>query len=96
MRVNDLVFAVHGLVLSVLCWSMFWPRIWGWEEGSDKRGRARERRISGWIAGVGFGCVGAVVVVMGIVAVGSGEDVRVGWAWIDAVSGSLILPLDSI
>lgn len=54
VRINDLVFAVHAVVLSLVGWSMFWPRIWGWKV--DKGCRGRERKVSRWVAGVGLGC----------------------------------------
>lgn len=84
VRGNDLVFAVHALVMCAVSWSMFWPGVWGW--GSGGKGRERERRLSGWVAGVAVGCLGAVGVVVAIVFVRGGRDASVGWAWIDAVS----------
>lgn len=84
VRFNDLVFAVHALVLSLVAWTMFWPRLWGWDDGCG--GRGRERRISEWVGGVGVGCLTAVGAVLLIVLMKGDEDARVGWAWIDVVS----------
>ncbi|KAI4203235.1 MAG: hypothetical protein LQ346_001831 [Caloplaca aetnensis] len=79
VRLNDVVFTVHAVVLSSLVWSMFAKRIWGLEQGAGQR-------VSGVIWAVAVGSVLAVVVATVYVAAapGGGYDAE-GWAWIDVV-----------
>ncbi|KAL9031790.1 MAG: hypothetical protein Q9196_000217 [Gyalolechia fulgens] len=79
VRFNDVVFALHAVVLSALTWTMFAPRIWGFEQGAAQR-------VGTTIWGIAIGCVLAVVAVTGFVAAGpaAGHDAQ-GWAWIDVV-----------
>lgn len=83
MTVNDLAFAGHAVVLSVLTYSQFFPKLWGF----DKQGRERKGdKVSWGIRGFIIGCVAGVGVAALIVAASPREDVRTGWAWIDVVS----------
>ncbi|KAL8923583.1 MAG: hypothetical protein Q9208_004530 [Pyrenodesmia sp. 3 TL-2023] len=79
VRLNDVVFALHAVVLSSLVWSMFAKRIWGLEQGAGQR-------VSGVIWAVVVGSLLAVVVATVFVAAapGGGYDAE-GWAWIDVV-----------
>lgn len=81
MRVNDLAFAVHAVVLSSLMYSQFFPKIWGFKV-------SRHQKASKPVKGIFWGCLVAVGVVVGIVLLASpdgGYDPR-SWAWIDVVS----------
>ena len=80
VQANDVAFAAHAALLSVLVLSMFWGRLWGFKQ--VKRNQAPSRGIMG----IGLGCVVSVLWVVGLVIKGGGEDAR-GWAWIDVVSG---------
>lgn len=81
MRVNDLAFAVHAVVLSSLLYSQFFPKIWGFKV-------SRHQKASKPVKGIFWGCLVAVGVAVGIVLLASpdgGYDPR-SWAWIDVVS----------
>ena len=92
VRVNDVAFAAHAVVLSVATWSMFWGRLWGFEQKSGQK-------ISKGVLGIGFGCiVGLAWVTATVLATGVNGGRDPGrWAWIDVVSpscaGSLRFPL---
>jgi len=80
VRLNDLAFAVHAVILSSIVYSQFWPWIWGFEV-------SRFQRVSRLIAGIFWGCIVAVVAVVLLVASqgnGNGLDPS-AWAWIDVV-----------
>lgn len=82
VRFNDLAFAVHAVVLSVVVYTQFWPSIWGLHV-------SRLQKISKTMAGLFWGSIMAPLVVMGIVMARSpdgGYDPS-SWAWIDVVSG---------
>ncbi|KAI4156866.1 MAG: hypothetical protein L6R39_000956 [Caloplaca ligustica] len=79
VRFNDVVFALHGVVLSTLVWSMFAKRIWGFEQGAGQR-------VGTAMWAVAIGCVIAVLAVTVYVASApSGGYDAEGWAWIDVV-----------
>ncbi|KAJ5573402.1 L-cystine transporter [Penicillium hispanicum] len=81
VRFNDFAFAAHAVVLSAIVYSQFWPVIWGLRV-------SRFQRISKPMAGLFWGSILAVLVVIGIVMSGSpdrGNDPS-SWAWIDVVS----------
>ncbi|MCJ1380318.1 cysteine protease [Xylographa soralifera] len=82
VRVNDVVFGAHAIVLSVVTLSMFWGRLWGLEQG----GRLGRWRLSKGAAGIMVGVV--VGVGWALVRVLADEDgARKGrWEWIDVVS----------
>ncbi|KAI9817995.1 MAG: hypothetical protein M1832_004516 [Thelocarpon impressellum] len=78
VRPNDLAFAVHAVVLSVLTYSQFF--CWGLK-------RERGQRVSNPILGIVVGCVLGVGLVVFLVAtrgVDGGRDAS-GWAWIDVI-----------
>lgn len=83
VRPNDLAFAGHAVILSVLTYTQFFPWIWGFDK---KRQRGKEAHISKAILGVFIGSLTGVAATILIVAFRPGEDVRTGWAWIDVVS----------
>lgn len=80
VRFNDLAFAGHAVILSIIVLSQFWKRIWGL-----KKGPGAERRISRPILGVIIGSLLAPAIVATTVAWRADEDVVHGWAWIDVV-----------
>ncbi|KAL8723230.1 MAG: hypothetical protein Q9225_000420 [Loekoesia sp. 1 TL-2023] len=79
VQLNDVVFAIHAVILSSLVWSMFAPRIWGFEQGAAQR-------VGTVIWGIAIGCVLVVILVTILVAAspGGGYDAE-QWAWIDVV-----------
>lgn len=83
VRFNDLAFAVHAVILSLIVYSQFWPIIWGLQV-------SRFQRISKPIAGLFWGSVLAPLIVIWIVLSKSpdgGYDPSI-WAWIDVVSST--------
>ncbi len=80
VRLNDVVFAVHAVIMSSLYYSQFWPSIWGFKVG-------RLQRLSRPIAGVFWGSVSALMLITLFVwtrGKDRGRNVQ-GWAWIDVV-----------
>ena len=80
VRVNDLAFALHAIIMSTLIYSQFWSSIWGFSV-------SRLQRLSGPVAGVFWGSISSVLlIVLLVLAKGKerGTDAR-GWAWIDVV-----------
>ena len=74
-----MAFALHALVLSSLTWSMFWPRLWGFERRSWKISRAIGVIVSGSVV--------SVIWIVGLV-LAKGKDGKydpLDWAWIDVV-----------
>jgi cystinosin len=79
---NDLAFAGHAVILSILTYTQFFPWIWGF----DKNGRrGNGATISKGIMCISIGCITGVVITAIIVGSSPREDVRNGWAWIDVV-----------
>ena len=78
VRANDLAFALHAVVLSVLTYSQFF--CWGFKR---ERGQRISRPIMGVIAG-GLAGVGLVMLLVVTRGPDGGTDAR-GWAWIDVV-----------
>ena len=84
MRLNDFAFAAHALLLCVITYSQFFPRLWGFKVGA----RQRSSRI---VLGVFWGSIVAVFTIIAIVRTQGhhgGYDPE-GWAWIDVVSKHL-------
>lgn len=80
VRVNDVAFAVHAVVMSSVYYSQFWSGIWGFKVG-------RLQRLSRPIAGVLWGSILALVVIILLVTTrgkDGGRDAQ-SWAWIDVV-----------
>ncbi|KAL8840351.1 MAG: hypothetical protein Q9170_001366 [Blastenia crenularia] len=79
VQINDVVFALHAVVLSAVVWSMFAKRIWGFEQGATQR-------VGTAILGAAIGSVFSVVAVTIFVASGPGGGFDAErWAWIDVV-----------
>lgn len=80
VRFNDIAFAAHAVIMSTLTYTQFWPRIWGFQVG-------RLQRLSRPIAGIFWGCISAVLLVILLVwtrGKDGGRDAQ-HWAWIDVV-----------
>ncbi|PKY04822.1 hypothetical protein P168DRAFT_289686 [Aspergillus campestris IBT 28561] len=80
VRFNDFAFAIHAVVLSIITYTQFWPRIWGFEV-------SRFQRVSKPVAGLFWGSIAAVVLVVFVVlrqGPSQGYDPS-AWAWIDVV-----------
>jgi len=80
VRFNDLAFAAHAVVMSVIVLTQFWKRIWGLKKGPGK-----ERQISSPILAVIAGSFIAPLLVLMLVKSSDTPDPRVGWAYIDVV-----------
>lgn len=83
VQFNDLCFAAHGLLLSIITTSQyFFPRPWGFTPSVGNR-------PSRFILGIFFGCVVGVVVIIFIVLASPERDstqhVGASWVWLDAV-----------
>ncbi|OAX81950.1 hypothetical protein ACJ72_03709 [Emergomyces africanus] len=80
VRLNDLAFAVHAVILSSLVLSQFWPSIWRFKV-------SRYQRISRPISGVFWGSLVAVAGLITVIsALGTGGSLDPeDWAWIDVV-----------
>lgn len=82
VRFNDFLFAAHGAVMCIVCYSQFFPKIWGFQVG-------KTQRASKAVLGIFWGCVAAIVWAIMIVRLrgrDGGYDAST-WAWIDVVSG---------
>lgn len=83
VKLNDVAFAAHATICSIISMSQYFPRLWGFED----RGR-RSERVSRTVMGI---CIGSVIGVGGValmVATYPGQNVATGWAGIDIVSFS--------
>jgi cystinosin len=81
VELNDLAFAGHAVVLSVITYTQFWPRVWGFDKHVE---RGSEGRASWPMWGVYLVSVLGVGVVC-ILVRRAGDDPRTDWAWLDAV-----------
>lgn len=82
MAGNDVAFAIHALVLSVITLSQFWTRLWGFER------RVPFVKLVGcgvWGLFTGAAVAIASVVVLVLVRGKDGGRDPTGWAWIDVV-----------
>ncbi|KXT18985.1 hypothetical protein AC579_8757 [Pseudocercospora musae] len=80
VRFNDLAFGTIGFLMSILCYSQFYPRLWGWEHKPNVQRHAL--RIT--LALISGGLVALGVVFAIISAEGNGID-GTKWSWIDLV-----------
>ncbi|KAI9664025.1 MAG: hypothetical protein M1821_007516 [Bathelium mastoideum] len=80
VRFNDLAFAVHALVLSIITYSQFWPSLWRFKAG---RGSSATKPVLGVIWGAIGGALAVAVIVLF-----KGQDFGsdpARWAWIDEI-----------
>lgn len=80
VRFNDLAFAGHAVVMSLVVLTQFWKRIWGLKKGPGK-----ERQISTPIIAVIAGSFIAPLIVLLLVQSSDNPDPQTGWAYIDVV-----------
>jgi len=82
VQMNDLAFAVHATVITLITVTQFKPSLWGF----DKKGRTgRGARVSSGISGIILGSYLVVGIIALIVAIRHDPDPQTGWAWIDTV-----------
>ena len=77
VRANDIAFAAHSLVISLVAVSQFWSPLWHFER--------RRWGVGTFVWGIIFASVVGVVVSIGMVVTeirGKGK----GWEWLDVVS----------
>lgn len=81
VRLNDVAFAVHAVILSCFTYSQFWPTIWGFKVG-------RLQRVSRLVLGIFWGCIAAAAASVLLVLFKGADGGRdpFQWAWIDVVS----------
>lgn len=79
MRLNDVAFGIHAVILSSVTLSMYSHRIWGFKQGCAKVGTGIWAIQAGCLIGVL--CMVCMVWARGI---DGGTDPS-GWAWIDVV-----------
>lgn len=75
---NDIAYAVHGAIITVLIYSQFYPRLW-------RFARIKDLRCSRWTLGFFWGCI--AVVLLGAFVVGL-RPTSFRWEWLDVVSSS--------
>jgi cystinosin len=88
VRFNDAAFGIHAVIIVLLTYSQFFPRLWGFK-GSD---RARTSRP---VLGIFWGSVIAIIAVSGLVYFNSAAHPQgpQDWEWIDVVcSHPLVVP----
>jgi cystinosin len=82
VQLNDVAFAGHAVILSVITVSQFFPTIWGF----DKTGRRGiGTRVSKGVLAIYIGSFVGVATVAFIVDAKHDDNVKSGWAWIDVV-----------
>ncbi|GAB7358404.1 hypothetical protein MBLNU230_g2473t1 [Neophaeotheca triangularis] len=80
VRINDLAFGAHAVILCIVVYSQFWPRLWGWPKSSGVQRHANRLTL-----GLLWGGLLVIAATTAIVA-GSGNAASVnGWGWIDVV-----------
>ncbi|EEY13926.1 hypothetical protein ACHAQF_007491 [Verticillium nonalfalfae] len=75
---NDITFAAHGFILSVVTTSQYWPKVWGFTPSPGNR-------PSRFILGIAFGCIVGVASVSLIVASAQPGDPQYAWCALDVV-----------
>lgn len=92
VRFNDLAFAVHAVVLSLLVYTQFWPIIWGFKVSPTQK-ISKPMLVLFWGSFVAVGIVTCIILAQ---SPDRGYDPS-SWAWIDAVSQDrpfgILLPL---
>lgn len=78
VQLNDIAYAMHGVFITIVVYSQFYPRLWGWN--GPGAGMARSGR---WTLRLFWGCVGVVLIAaLAVVARPNSE----AWEWLDVVS----------
>ncbi|KAM5342629.1 hypothetical protein ACJ41O_013595 [Fusarium nematophilum] len=78
VQFNDITFALHALVLSVITTSQYLSSLWGFTPSPGNR-------PSRFILGVAVGCITGVVLTYFIVAASPGNDPLTDWVTLDIV-----------
>lgn len=80
VRFNDAAFAIHAIILCLITYSQFWPKLWGFKRG-------KTQRISRPIAGIFWGSILTIFISIVVVLLNSDDGGRnpKEWAWIDVV-----------
>ncbi|ETN43448.1 uncharacterized protein HMPREF1541_02607 [Cyphellophora europaea CBS 101466] len=78
VRLNDLVFGVHAIILVTLTYTQFYPMLWRFQV-------SWRQRASAPVVGLCWGCFLSVIVVMLLIWYrnGFGHQQALDWAWID-------------
>ena len=78
VRFNDLVFGAHAVVLVVLTYSQFFPRLWKFDA-------SWRQRASKPVLGLCYGCLLALIITTSLIWYRNGfaEQDPMDWAWID-------------
>jgi cystinosin len=71
------------VILSLITYSQFWPRVWGFTV-------SKSQKVSTTVAGIACGCLLSLVAVFFVIVSHGGYDPST-WAWLDLVSRQLIL-----
>nr|POE77581.1 cystinosin like [Quercus suber] len=82
VRTNDLIFGLHGFVLSAITYSQFWPQLWGW-----KRLAGVQRQASRTTLGLISGSLLALLIIC--IMVLANHDNGNNWKWIDVVLSNI-------
>lgn len=77
VRLNDVVYALHGAIIAGIVYSQFYPRLWHFTP-------IKGLRCSPWAHGLCWGCTGIILLAVLVVASGLGSPI---WSWLDVVSG---------
>lgn len=83
VRFNDIAFAAHALLISLIVTSQYSRRIWGFTVPAS----SRPSRLT---LGIATGCVAGVAVVMTMALASPGRDLpdgggQGGWTWLDVI-----------
>lgn len=91
VRLADLAFSCHALVVSAVTLSQFLPRIWGWKHSKlRKHVRAGPTRPVRWLLlAAGLSILGSTIAVL-IFDKTNQNDSR--WQWLDVVRFMIIVP----
>ncbi|KAM3418362.1 hypothetical protein BST61_g4361 [Cercospora zeina] len=82
VRFNDLAFGLLALIMSLVTYSQFWPRLWGWDPKATIHRHATKVTL-----GLIYGGLLALIILILIVVGKHGDHSGRGWAWIDVVYG---------
>ena len=86
MRINDFVFALHGLFLASMMYTQFFKKLWGFNVNAKDPSTHPSTPVQACCYG-GVGCVACVAIVVGA-GIANGNHVSElagGWAWLDVI-----------
>lgn len=76
VRLNDVVYALHGAILAIIIYSQFYPRLWHFTP-------IKGLRCSLWALGLCWGCSSIILLSVLVVLSGLASS---SWSWLDVVS----------